>query len=176
MIIWLPRGLSPSSKSLEKFLFAFRVKSVAEAILNGCDVAVMPVQGLSGQVNLVIPRDPGTLKEVVAGWHLNVSPHYPYTDVVIGPSGFTGLTDTADGFMRFRILPQGLEAIDVAEEDYAWVVSSLVSNHYFDAWFVSQPDSTLRFQFKPPEPGIKHEKLSLEMTYHPDEYLIKPRA
>lgn len=169
MILFLPPSFKPTSPPLEQFLFSFRERHTSELILNGCDIALIPFTG--GFENRIVPRDTGCLKALMSWWHLDVAPHYPYTDVAITPHGITGITDTAIGFTRFRLSHGVILSIDVHTGSYAGFLKEMES-HGLIPYFVGQ-EPTGVFTFTEPSPTTKHIPLTLTMNYHPEEYLEK---
>lgn len=169
MIVWVPFDTVPKTENLEQFLFAFRDRKTSDAILGDCDIAVIPFD--HGTISMIVPRSPGTLSVLSEVWHLSVNPHYPYTEVLMSPQGYTGLTEASEGLQRFRIRNHGIEVIDIHKDSYqAFMERSLLS---MSPYYVRQDDITLRFTFEEPNPTSKHRPLSVDMVLDPHEY-IKP--
>jgi hypothetical protein len=172
MIIWTVN--KPTTGQLESFLYCFRDRSFSDHLLGDCDLATLPITG--GHLNLVIPRTPGVSDKLMEVWHLQVSPYYPFTDIICSPNGYTGLTETRGDTLRVRVTGFGYESISIYQGSYQSFVDSvtkksLVSTSSLIPWFVSQPDGTKRFKFDLPCPGSKHRPLSLDQDYAPIEYL-----
>lgn len=172
MIIWSLKR--PESPSLEAFLYSFRDRKTSDHILGDCDLAVFPIE--TGSLNLLVPRSEGTYKTLMEVWDLSVRPYYPYTDMIVSSTGFTGLTDPSDDPLRCRVVNGKLEAISVYQGSYQSFIDSIRdrsadSYEPLQAWFVSQLDGTKRFVFKEPSATSRHVSLSLDQDYHPTEYM-----
>jgi hypothetical protein len=174
MIVWTVN--KPTSEELEYFVYAFRDSRFSEHLMGDCDLATIPLD--TGILNLVIPRSPGTLEELQQVWHLQVTPFYPYTDIVLTPNGYTGLTSGSEDTMRVRVRGFKTESISLWTHGYQAFVSGVQKKSFNPSgllpWFVTQPDATRRFEFNLPEPGSKHVPLSLSQEYAPIEYLCSP--
>lgn len=168
MIVWSLN--KPTSPELEQFVYCFRDKKFSDHLMNDCDLTTIPVD--SGFLNLVIPRTPGTREELMQVWHLQVTPYYPYTDILLTATGFTGLTESTGDPLRVRVVGFKYESISIYQGSYQSFIDGIAQNGYaLMPWFVSQPDGTKRFHFEPPGPGSKHLTLSLDQDYAPAEYL-----
>ena len=109
MIIWTTG--QPKTEELEAFVYCFRDKKFSEYLMNDCDIATIPMEG--GILNLVIPRSSGSLKELLEVWHLQVTPFYPYTDILVSPTGYTGVTDSTGDSLRVRVVGFRYESISI---------------------------------------------------------------
>lgn len=174
MILWLTTR--PTSVALEQFIYCFRDRKFSEHLVNDCDLATVPMT--SGILNLVIPRTTGTIDELLKTWHLQVTPFYPYTDILVTPTGYTGVTESQGDSLRVRVSGGICESITIYKGTYQSFVDSVSSRAYetdspLMPWFVTQPDGTRRFDFEVPGPGSKHQELNLDQDYAPEEYLCR---
>lgn len=172
MIIWTVGR--PTTQELEAFVYCFRDRKFSDHLLNDCDLATIPMDG--GHLNLVIPRSPGTGDELLKVWHLQVTPYYPFTDILVTPDGYTGITNSSGDSLRVRVSGFRYESISIYQDSYQSFVNRVASRDFVTPsplipWFVKQSDGTKRFDFEPPGPGSKHHKLSLDQDYAPHEYL-----
>jgi hypothetical protein len=165
---------TPSSPALEAFVYPFRDRKFSETLLNDCDLAFIPLE--VGSLNLVVPRSPGSYELLMEVWHLTVTPYYPYTDIIVTPTGYSGITAPSGDPLRCRSSSKGVESISIYPEGYQEFLDfarGRQGTQPLTPWFVSQPDGTKRFAFAEPSPTTRHLPLTLDQDYHPEEYLTR---